>query len=157
MNRMAPAVLCDRKTTNIPNSQVNFSKVLVLPTFKLLNNVLKILAEYFLPASGENPPKKMMWHKVLVKEKENDEKTAELAGNTTKSFGMTLELPGMGKSPRHKINLDKFRKESLRPNAEINSDTVLKQCKEFEEIWNGHMEQNREKWTVEQEKGTFSQ
>ena len=91
-------------------------------------------------------------HDFSVKEKENDEKTGELPSS---SFGMTLELPGQGKSPRHKIGLDKFRKESLRPNAEINSGTVLKQCREFEEIWTGHMEQNREKWTIEQEKGTF--
>lgn len=83
-----------------------------------------------------------------VKEMEMSEKTGE-------KLGMTLELPGAGKSPRHKVNLDKFRKESLRPNAEINSATVLQQCREFEEIWNGHMEQNREKWTVEQEKGNF--
>lgn len=54
MNRMAPAVLCDRKTTNIPNSQINFSRVLVLPTFELLNNTVKLLAEHFLPVSGFN-------------------------------------------------------------------------------------------------------
>jgi len=129
MNRMAPAVLCDRKTTNIPNSQINFSRVLVLPTFELLNNTVKLLAEHFLPVS------------VKAKERDSENFTS----------GMTLELPGARPS-RHKTGLNKFRKESLRPNAEINATTVLKECEKFEAIWRRHMEVNREKWTVEQQK-----
>jgi len=38
MNRMPPSILCDRKTTKIPGSQINFSKFLVLPTFELLTS-----------------------------------------------------------------------------------------------------------------------
>lgn len=133
MNRMAPAVLCDRKTTNIPNSQINFSRVLVLPTFEMLNNLVKLLAEHFLPVS------------IKEIEKEEEEKSF--------TTGMTLELPGAKRISRHKTGLNKFRRESLRPNAEINATTVMKECEKFEAIWRGNMEKNRDKWTVEQQKG----
>jgi len=135
MNRMPPSILCDRKTTKIPGSQINFSKFLVLPTFELLTSSVKLLAEVFLPTSIDDEKKKPTQRN----------QTSLLTTSLSVSTPTGLGLP---------TGVKLFRKESLRPDTTntVCAKEVLAECRQFEEIWTAHMETNRDRWIEEQEK-----
>lgn len=134
MNRMPPSPLCDRKTTKIPTSQINFSKFLVLPTFELLTCTVRLLANIFLPVSQKEIKKYPNTSKEM---------TMDMKPSTDRGGGCSLLVP----------TVKLFRKESLRPEAEnLSADEVVKECDAFEKIWREHMEVNGQRWTIRHEK-----
>jgi len=129
IRRMAPPPLCDRRKTDIPVSQINFSKFLVRPTFELLSQTVRLLAEIFLP-------------KTQVQQTETVD-SAEMAG-----------MSGTGNSLfARPMAVNHFKKNSLRPNTpNINVQTVIRQCNNFDSTWQSNMIGNTSRWEYIQER-----
>jgi len=131
IRRMAPPPLCDRRKTDIPVSQINFSKFLVRPTFELLSDCVRLLAEIFLP-------------KTQVQQTQT---TDLIAGEdlTSSKLGNSLFARPMA--------VNHFKKHSLRPNTpNINVQMVMDQCNNFDLTWQSNMNGNTSRWEYIQER-----
>jgi len=132
--------LCDRQFTDIPMSQINFSKYLVKPTFDLLSKSMRLLAEVFLPKTQDIIRRESNAAPVSSNESKKNESNFGRASLMQAPGGQTLDLLGFQTV---------FKKNSIRPSTRnVSCQLVLERLDEFDEMWSSCMNENQQRWEL---------